>query len=270
MHHYDKVLYLDCDMVAERDIGDLFASQFGNAQLCAVRDTNVACWYNIPGHDQKIYMDESLCFENPYAYFNAGVLLMNVQGITAMYTAQDLLELVVKKRWKWLDQDMLNVVFCGRVQFLEQSWNVMVHNESNPLGSPETYAPHWLAEAYKEARKHPWIIHYAGHMSPCFVQESDMAEYFWKYARNTPFYEMLLAMPIVSTDKKNLAELRRSVDENLAKLSRAIAEVSLRASIKQKFKRHIVLPIIGVFLPIGSLRRAKIKKAYLKLRNRSV
>jgi lipopolysaccharide biosynthesis glycosyltransferase len=43
------------------------------------------------------------------------------------------------------------------------------------------------------ANDDPYIIHYAGGIKPWKEPFSELADVWWKYARRTPFYEMLIA-----------------------------------------------------------------------------
>lgn len=45
----------------------------------------------------------------------------------------------------------------------------------------------------EEARKHHYIVHYAGCTKPWMKPDEDMAEYFWEVARRNEFYEVLLS-----------------------------------------------------------------------------
>ena len=53
-------------------------------------------------------------------------------------------------------------------------------------------APFALYNEYLKARKNPKVAHYAGYQKPWHVPTCDFAEYFWKYARQTVFYEEIL------------------------------------------------------------------------------
>lgn len=47
-------------------------------------------------------------------------------------------------------------------------------------------------DAYENARKDPYIIHYAGAAKPWKNQKMILQKEFWKVARKTPYYEELL------------------------------------------------------------------------------
>jgi lipopolysaccharide biosynthesis glycosyltransferase len=51
---------------------------------------------------------------------------------------------------------------------------------------------HKTYDEYMLAGKNPYIIHYAGAIKPWKDTQIDLAEIWWKYAKQTPFYETLL------------------------------------------------------------------------------
>lgn len=55
------------------------------------------------------------------------------------------------------------------------------------------FAPYYIMDAYEEARKHPYIIHYAGFLKPWMKPDEDFGFEFWKVARTTLFYEKILS-----------------------------------------------------------------------------
>lgn len=54
------------------------------------------------------------------------------------------------------------------------------------------YAPYEILDAYENARKEPYIIHYAGFLKPWMKPDEDFGYVFWDVARRTPYYEQLL------------------------------------------------------------------------------
>lgn len=198
---FDKVVYLDCDLVVNRDINELYSVDIGDCLIGAVRDTAGNGWYNIPGNEMRQHMDDVLEITEPCGYFNAGVLVMNLAELRKVTTCDKLMQLAVDPKWVWLDQDVLNHVCRGRIKYLDQAWNYMAHKESYamPQSLPEVWLPNWLQRAYYEAQKSPSIVHYVGHSIPCFAPEADCYWYFWKYARASLFYERILKIAMSET-----------------------------------------------------------------------
>lgn len=194
MKAYRKVVYLDSDLVCEADVSELFDVDVSGYLVAAVRDTADAGWSNIVDNDCRRYIKEVVSLENPYDYFNSGVLLLNIEEMLRVTSCAALLNASLEKRWRWVDQDVLNHVCAGKVKYLNQAWNYMAHKESYfiPETLPEVWLPVWLQDEYRRAHFDPKIIHYVGRSTPCFSPYSDSAWVFWKYAKTSPYYEILL------------------------------------------------------------------------------
>lgn len=194
MRNYEKAIYLDCDMVITTDIAELFNTNLGDNYIAAVRDSIMVSWCNMPDHPQIKYNKEFLGLTTQFDYFNCGVLLLNIRKLREQFTTKQLFSFAVSENWQWFDQDILNIICQNKVLLLNQSWNVMVHPFKNEKGLTEYYSPKNFYESYLQAKHEPKIIHYAGHFLPCFEPNVDLNWYFWKYARLSNFYELILSM----------------------------------------------------------------------------
>jgi lipopolysaccharide biosynthesis glycosyltransferase len=189
---YDKILYIDVDMIAVSDLAELYGTDVEGYLLAAAYDPDTAGLYNGYQPDKKEYMDKELNLENPYHYFQAGTLLMNLKEFRKTYTTKEILDVAVSKEWQLLDQDILNKLCEHRVKIIDMSWNVMYDYAGVRIKGIIKLAPEWLYKEYMEARKHPKIIHYAGPEKPWLFPEGDFADIYWEYAKQTPYYEMML------------------------------------------------------------------------------
>lgn len=192
--NYEKLVYLDSDTIINKDIAELYHIKLSDDYYFAgVRDSVVAGWYKQSNHEIKKNIDEVLQLIDPFSYFNSGVLVMNVKELLRNYTFDSILEIANSREWLWMDQDILNFISKGRVKLLSSNWNVMIHTgERNTY--PENTAPFWILNEYNNAIKDPYILHFAGKTSPCYVNQQVLGSWiFWKYARLSPFYEHLQA-----------------------------------------------------------------------------
>lgn len=192
LRDYDKVLYIDVDMVTTADLAELYATDVKGYLLAAAYDPDTAGLYNGYQPDKKEYMDKELALDNPYHYFQAGTLVMNLEEFRKTYTTEQILDVASSKEWQLLDQDILNKLCEHKVKILDMSWNVMYDYGHVRINEIIKLAPKWLNEMYMEARKNPKIIHYAGPEKPWLFPEGDFAEIFWEYAKQTPYYEVML------------------------------------------------------------------------------
>lgn len=190
--NYDKVLYLDSDMIAMDDVSKIYDENIDGYLLAACHDADTAGLYNGYRKDKKDYTDKILKLKEPYQYFQAGVLLLNLEEFRKRYTTKQILDFAVSEKWQLLDQDILNKLCEGAVKYIDMSWNVMVDFAGIRINQIIALAPRWLNEMYQEARKNPKIIHYAGPQKPWFEPEMDFGMQFWECARGTAYYEVML------------------------------------------------------------------------------
>jgi lipopolysaccharide biosynthesis glycosyltransferase len=112
----DRVLYLDADVIACRDLAPLWNMDLGDNWLGAV--TNVFQ----PNHRAR---PRELGLAGTEAYFNSGVLLMNLEAMRRDGKTQELLDLVAARggEFEWPDQDALNIALGSRRVRLDPRWN---------------------------------------------------------------------------------------------------------------------------------------------------
>lgn len=188
-HEYDRVLYLDSDVIVNHDVMKLMNIDMGDCYIAATYDTHVVS-YNHSIDDYSKYNRETLGMDDPDQYFQMGVALYNIKRINQDYAPDHLIKEVSKVQLKWLDQDFLNKTFYGHICPISNKWNVMICNQFPMLD--ENSLPDKMRRAYADARRDPYIIHYVGRCAPCFTLYPDLWTFFWKYARRSPYYEIIL------------------------------------------------------------------------------
>ena len=143
----DRVLYLDVDTIVAAPLPELFATDLDDAYVAAVENIPLP-WLPNRAHDLGLP-----------AYFNSGVLLLNLDAMraddrtraledSARSRAADLL---------WPDQDVLNIVLGERRVALHPRWNAMNALFAYPEGA-QTFSAQMVEEALRE----PGIRHYEG------------------------------------------------------------------------------------------------------------
>lgn len=201
---YDKVLYLDCDLVCNRDVAELYDTDLGDMMIGAARDPDYIGQITL-NSDLLNYAYKELKLKEPFNYFQAGVLLFNTARFREAYSMDDWLRFASKK-YRYMDQDVLNRYCQGQVKYLNMQWNMLIDCDNYRVPYVIKNAPSEVSEEYFKARKNPYVVHFAGHQKPWNTLECDMFEEFWKYAKHTPFYERLFialltnqnAMPAVA------------------------------------------------------------------------
>ena len=183
---YDKLLYLDVDLVAMSDVAGLFEVELGDDLIGAVRD-----YYGIKDLLEKpdspwsvqVGLDDNLY------YFNAGVSLLNLDRMRRENFEETWLKYLLRvKRPRLHDQDILNHCCQGRIRWLDPAWNCQAWNEEvfRPLDQDDV--PAQLCEEFIRSGRPPKIIHYLSKIKPWDWPHLALAEHFWNYAFKTPYY----------------------------------------------------------------------------------
>lgn len=232
---YDKVIYLDSDLIVCGDVAELFNTELGTNLVAAARDIDFLGNLNMPDGKRMIYAREILGMENPYDYFQAGVLVLNTAQMRRLHPIERWLEIASDSDYIYDDQDILNAECQGRVNYLDNAWNVM-NDCGGRIRKVFSFAPAQIYDAYIDAYHHPKIIHYAGFEKPWKPGRCDYSELYWSYARQTPFYETLLKL----TSDSRVGSTKPALPP------RAIGEGS-------------VLRVFDPLLPFGSRRRELLK-----------
>ena len=176
LDRYEKVIYLDCDIICLEDIAKILNDKPTDAVIDGVRNI-----FNLDKsiNDCKEYIAQ-LGIKKSQDYFNAGVLVFNTAAFTKTISQDKLFSMANLSHIKYADQCILNIVCEGRVRFLDMAWNVM------PVYNIKLQYP--FNEENKIAKEHPYIIHYIDKPWKQFYVTKRQA-YFWQYAIKTPFFD---------------------------------------------------------------------------------
>lgn len=193
---YERVLYLDCDMVVNSDISKLFFTPMRDDEyIAAVRDYDFIanCIVNSEFYKEKIL--RHIRIDSYFNYFQAGMILFNLTSLrNNSFTTDGLFETALSRNWYFHDQDVLNCLFNGHIKYVNDKWNVftLLENKSAREKLILKDLPAKYAESYKISATEPRIVHYAGVPKVWDDSSVHLADIFWRYARQSPFYESLL------------------------------------------------------------------------------
>lgn len=240
LSNYNKVIVIDADTVVKRDLAELFNVDIKDCLMGAVRDVVYGGYLNgmVPGTME--YAKEVLRLKNPYDYCNTGVIVLNCKRIREEYRLKDIIKIIGKRKYRIYEQDILNMIFRENIFFLEENWNLFTYTNQTIKQCAEM-APLSEYLKYEEARKDPYVIHYAAHPKPWWANDADFGVEFWKIARESPFYEELAA------------QLYWNVANDLYEFKR-------HGGFSESFPRRVA----GIFFPKGSKRREYLKIIFPK------
>jgi lipopolysaccharide biosynthesis glycosyltransferase len=173
-----RLLYLDCDMIAVRDIAELWRTDLAGHAAAAVSD---------PGVDAAAFAARwELSPERP-AYFNSGVFLLDLAVIRAhgLFDRAQAFLVAHQKVLKFPDQDALNYALWQRWQRLDPIWNTqrttaIVGMNAGPNGAG--------------VHRRPGIIHFTTEHKPWLPGTyTPYAWLYWRSLMRTPFREQVEA-----------------------------------------------------------------------------
>ena len=169
---YDKILYLDTDMIIQKDLSELFNIQLEDKYAAVVKD--MKGMENCAAH-KRLQLE---------AYFNSGMMLLNLDRLRKDKIFDKLIDYKKNKDIRaFMDQDCFNAVFNGNVIYLPCTYNYMPVNQSS-------YTNEEIADFYglkeniiPDLNKYAYIIHMTNKQKPwnyCNVFGADLwARYYY-------------------------------------------------------------------------------------------
>lgn len=194
----EKVLYLDCDIVVNRPIGELFDMDWKGFAVGAVPDmcTEWQEYYDRLGYDKN------------EGYFNAGVLFMNLDYWRTHKIGQRCIDFLASNYDRIFnnDQDVLNVITRNSKRSLPLTYNYQMQ-----LRMPyffNTFTERMKKDVLETTSPH--IIHYAAELKPW------MTKYYFhpfnaewhKYKKLSPWKSMIDKLP---DKRKAIAFIKRYI-----------------------------------------------------------
>ena len=214
---YDKILWLDADILVRDDVAKLYATSMGNNWIAACR------WdYGIIGilererrqKQPKLgpYFTKVLGVKRPKEnYVNSGVMLLNLRAMRKHGVQEKLLQAAQNPSMHFHDQCAINMVCQEHIYYIDSEWNGLV--SYNPDHLPLKYRKKALVD--KKNRK---IIHWAGGAKPWQKPDHEGAVEWWDVARRTLYYEHILYTNIC-------AILRGEVNKKISEQANRLTEL---------------------------------------------
>jgi lipopolysaccharide biosynthesis glycosyltransferase len=172
----NKVIYLDSDLLVLRDLESLWNEQLDGAACLAAPDCAAPCLdaeQSLPNYKacqphlasaRPIPNFQELKLDPRGAYFNAGVLVIDLEAWRSLDTAEEALSCLHQNRGKvvWWDQYALNIVLHGRWRPLDLRWNQGSHIYRYPSAAECPFTPAEHAALIGD----PWIVHFSSPDKP--------------------------------------------------------------------------------------------------------
>ena len=184
---YKKALYLDSDIVLLTDVANLYNIDMGTNLVAAAPDDVIQTMEVFREYAEKVVGVAS--YKN---YFNAGVLLMNLDELRKFKFQEKFIYSLDKIKFAVAqDQDYLNRLCKGRVLLIDSNWNRMP-----------------IARASVD-EKNIKLIHYNLSYKPWHFDDILYNEIFWKYAKKTEYYDKILKIKEEYTEEERFDDKER-------------------------------------------------------------
>ncbi len=167
---YDKVLYLDSDLIVKSSLQSLYDTKLGpNDYIAGVRAR------------ESVLQNKILGFNTDNIYVNAGVLLFNLKAWRIHNLFEKCIKYAKENKPYLLDQDTINIICHGKIKRLNPKWNAHVFAETRKL--PEPF------KGFIAALNNPYIIHFVTREKPWHPQTPWFKEirYYFDYLKFTPW-----------------------------------------------------------------------------------
>lgn len=180
---YDKVLYIDGDILVCKDLTEIYDIDVCKYCLAAIPDMAAidAC-----------HFDERLEVRN---YFNSGVMLLNTKMIRKKQLCKKLYETKQKHpEYQCMDQDVFNDVFREAILFLPPKYNLMFYNFIIAKFTLKRVNEFYDTEysSFEEMEKDAVIIHLTNEKKPWKFEDAYKSEEWMSYFVRTTFKEVNL------------------------------------------------------------------------------
>lgn len=247
LKEYKKAIYLDCDLIVQGDIAQLYNKDIGQNYLGACRNFVTTSKERLK--KLNILIDK---------YFNSGVLVFNIEEWNKKHIKQACLDAIpLYPNLDCPDQDILNIVCKGKIKYFDYKWNFSWQFLwDNNLSNEE-------AEIYQQAQEEICIIHYTSGLKPWKNSDLRFADIWWKYANSIGIKktshdykrELQIWYQRVMGEYLNL-DNPRTFNEKIQWLklynstpikTRLADKYLVRDWVKEKIGEQYLIPLLGVY-----------------------
>ena len=151
----DRLVYLDCDLLMDRPVTELFTMELQGKCLAAVTDAD-----NSP-------RKKALGIPEECSYINSGVLVIDIARWIELDASRRIIEYIngFPEALLYPDQDAINYVLAQEIIILPPEYNTMWMLCERDIPKMLSRIPdfYYTAEQVKYALFNPRIVHFAGH-----------------------------------------------------------------------------------------------------------
>ena len=199
---YERVIVVDLDMLVQHDLAELMRLNMDGYCLAGVRDL-MWCGQYIENHmmskqgvslnlSVNEYCQTTMTLKNPMNYYNAGVTLWDCIACRKHATIEAVIEALQNQKFVFSAQDAVNLLFEGKIKFIETKWNYQVQVNER-FARHMRFAPAEYRNEYNQGKQNPYVIHWLGNPKPYVCPDVELGYLWWETAKRTPFIPHIFA-----------------------------------------------------------------------------
>lgn len=169
---YEKCIYLDCDILVNGDLQELFAIELDQNYLGGVKDCHLISRYETQ-HQKHLGIPS---VEN---YINSGVLLMNLRRMRETDCVSAFLAQAEKENL-FEDQDILNLCCYDFIKILPLKYNLFHFYQGFSI--KKLFDLPYKKEEFAFDWETPFILHMGGQYKPWISRKYKGAKAWWQFA----------------------------------------------------------------------------------------
>jgi|GEM_PF-749876 len=196
---FDKVVYIDTDMVFSRDIAELIKLDLKDNYIAAVIDSKIEIdRRNDPWWTR--YFTQNLFLDIKNSYVNSGLVVFNLEMWRKFSISEQCIKLLADSGEFILpDQDVINIICKNKIHYLDQSWNCTCPTKNILDNEPiiktinqSVFLENLIAEYNTAYNGSKTVLHYTSRTKPWNTPDMEHAEKWWYYCKKTEWYEQIL------------------------------------------------------------------------------
>jgi len=200
---FNKVLYLDCDMVVLSDINNLYNIDLKGNVLGGVNDISHSISKNYIINTVKI---------DPANYINSGMLLIDTGEFNKQKIKEKCFDILKTSeiKFRYPDQDIINISCQGHIHIIDPTWNYIWHyNFPRFNQTPDLLLSPDDQKRYDELSKSDLkLIHYTSNIKPWNNYNTQYTAYFFKYVSKAQSFKDIIYQRYNSIGMKNYVVLQ--------------------------------------------------------------
>lgn len=116
-NNLDRILYLDCDIIVDGDVSEMYFSDMNNISTLVVSDVNTV----------QADSPKRLGYDESHGYFNAGMMFINIDYWRENDILKECIEYINEHHdiLVYNDQDVLNYVLHDSKKFINLEYNLL-------------------------------------------------------------------------------------------------------------------------------------------------